>query len=99
MRARLGDIRLTIKEALETIGTGGNPTRLKMAFEALLSLQQQLDERLMSRGISKADYDAEWSDTLRAAGWTRIEYERELDRRWDYIDVLRGVAPKTAGPN
>ena len=99
MRIRMGDLRLSIKEAIEAIKSPEEPGRRKMAFEALLSLQQQLDERLATGELSGEEYDNEWDDVLHAAGWTRAQYERELDRRWDYMDVLRGIVPSNDRPN
>ncbi len=62
-------------------------------LETLMHIQDELDEMLSSGEISTGTYDHEWSDTLASVGWTQDMYEDEIDRRWDYIDSSRGVAP------
>ena len=54
-------------------------------------MQQELDMQVAAGDVY--DYDSQWQDILRASGWTPEQYERELERRWEYLDVLRFVPP------
>lgn len=88
MRIRLRQVRQVIKEAVSSA-----LSHRQMPFEDLLRMQQQLDERLVDGTIGQSQYDDEWNNVLHTYGWSKLQYERELDRRWDYIDVLRAIAP------
>ena len=66
-----------------------------MDFEDLLAVQDNLDERLLDGSIERLQYEREWSELLRAAGWTEDEYAAQIDLRWDYIDRLRAIPTRT----
>ncbi len=59
----------------------------RMAFNDLLDLQNVLDVQLVFGSMSMSDWEKEWAAVLGASGWTRSQYEVEIDRRWDHIDV------------
>lgn len=71
--------------------------RPRMDFEQLLSLQDVLDERLISGELGLFQYEREWAAVLLAAGYTARDYELGVDRRWDYIDRLRKLPPVRRG--
>lgn len=89
------DLRCSIREVLQAIGVGHR----RMPFEDLLTLHDDLDERLQAGDLDPADWDREWDEVLRAAGWSGPEYELELDRRWDYLDSLRKQPTKHRSSN
>lgn len=60
-----------------------------MDFEQLLSLQDLLDTQLILEEMTWSQYESAWKDLLKAAGYTMLDYELAIDRRWDYIDRLR----------
>lgn len=91
MKISVSDLRVTIKEALETIS---GSKKKRMPFEDLLELEKRLEQNLVDGKISAKQHAKEWDDVLRASGWTPSEYEIEQDRRWDYVDMLRAVPEK-----
>jgi len=60
-----------------------------MVFESLLGIELALEDSLIAGEICEEEYDAETSDVLLAAGWTHDEYELEIDRRWDHLDIIK----------
>lgn len=91
MKICVGDLRVTIKEALETVS---GSKKKRMPFEDLLELEKRLEQGLVNGRISERQYAKEWDEVLKAAGWTPDEYVEEQDRRWDYVDMLRAVPEK-----
>jgi len=67
------------------------PISHMMGFEQLSSMHDVLDNQLVNDEISLSEYEKEWNDLLRSVGWTPERYERELDRRWDYVDKTRDI--------
>lgn len=61
----------------------------RMAFNDLLELQNVLDAHLVFGTIDMCDWEKEWHAVLIASGWTVLQYEIEIDRRWDHLDALR----------
>lgn len=96
MMMKLRDFRRIVSEVLTPVRRPAIVT-----LDQLTSMQEELDEMLASGELSLADYEHEWMETLQSLGWTPDMYEREVDRRWDYVgsdrDVL--VAPRTYGAN
>ena len=91
MKISINDLRITIKEALETIS---GSKKKRMPFEELLELEKRLEQNLVDGKISGRQYAKEWDEVLRASGWTPDEYDEEQDRRWDHIDMLRATPEK-----
>lgn len=67
---------------------------MKLPFEQMSPLLSDLEQRLQRGDMSELEFNAEYSDILRAAGWSPSEFEEEIDRRWDFIDHLRDLPSK-----
>lgn len=70
--------------------------QFRMDFEQLLSLQDVLDERLVFGELTWSQYESEWLALLRAADYTQRDYELGINRRWDYLHLVRPVACRLA---
>lgn len=67
---------------------------MKLPYDQMSPLLTDLEQRLASGDMSELEFNAEYSDILRAAGWTQAEFENEIDRRWDFVDQLRNIPSK-----
>lgn len=72
-----------------------------VTIDQLTSIQEELDELLTSGELSLSDYEREWLETLQSFGWTPDMYEREVDRRWEYVGSDRDIlmTPRVYGSN
>ncbi len=61
----------------------------KRSLEELLMLQDDLDRRLVANEIEMSEYESLWQEALKASGWSQVEYETGVDRRWDRLGALR----------
>lgn len=67
---------------------------MKLPFEQMSPLLDDLQLRLQRGDMSEFEFNAEYSDILRAAGWSPRDFEEEIDRRWDFVDHLRDLPAK-----
>ena len=67
---------------------------MKLPFDQMAPLLTDLEHRLSRGDMSELEFNAEYSDILRAAGWSPSEFENEIDRRWDFVDHLRNIPEK-----
>lgn len=67
---------------------------MKLPFDQMSPLLTDLEQRLSRGEMSEMEFNAEYSDILRAAGWSSSEFENEIDRRWDFVDHLRNIPAK-----
>lgn len=88
MKIRLSQLKKTIALYVlkETIAVAPQIT-----IDTLAHVLDKLDDMLESGILTLPEYEREWNDTLRSVGWTKEMYEKEIDRRWDYIDQTRDV--------
>lgn len=62
-----------------------------VTIDQLTSIQEELDDLLASGKLSLSEYEREWLETLQSFGWTHDMYEREIDRRWEYVGSDKDV--------
>ena len=86
MRMRAAKLRRIVREELSRI-----PTAPQVTVDMLSSFQSSLEDKLANGEMTLSEYEREWIDTLKSVGWTEDMYEREVDRRWDYVDSTRDV--------
>lgn len=87
MRIKLGSIRRLVRE--ELMMHARKPQLV--TIDQLADIQNDLDDMLANGEMTLSDYEREWADTLQSLGWTPEMYEKEIDRRWDYVDRSRDV--------
>lgn len=54
----------------------------------LFQFQDKLDSLLVNDDISFLAYENQWKEVLFSFGWSEIEYEKEIDRRWEYEERI-----------
>jgi len=67
---------------------------MKLPFDQMAPLLTDLEKRLSLGDMSEIEFNSEYSDILRASGWSNSEFENEIDRRWDFVDHLRNIPDK-----
>jgi len=83
-------IRALVREHMSTFSA----PLMKLPYDDMSPLLDDLEVRLQDGTMSQSDYDREYAEVLQASGWSPLEFEQEVDRRWDFVDQLRAVAPK-----
>ena len=58
---------------------------MKIPIEQLIKVEFYLDERFANGDIDWSEYEQEHLELINAAGWSKQEYELEIDRRWDWL--------------
>ena len=86
MRMPIKKLRRIVREELAHV-----PVAPQVTVDMLSSFQSSLDDKLTNGELTLSEYEREWIDTLKSVGWTEDMYEREVDRRWDYVDSTRDV--------
>lgn len=69
----------------------------RLDFESLLDLQDVLDERLVREEITLEQYESEWATLLSMTGYTKLDYESMIDRRFD--EIIAGFPGRKKRPN
>jgi Mg/Co/Ni transporter MgtE len=80
-------IKALVKEHLASVPR-------KMPYDEMAPILDDLAVRYQSGELSQHEYDREYEEVLRASGWSPLEFEQEIDRRWDFVDQLKAVPPK-----
>ncbi len=86
MRIHAKSLRKLVREELSRV-----PAAPQVTVDMLTSFQSSLDDKLAAGELTLSEYEREWIDTLKSVGWTEDMYEREVDRRWEYVDSTRDV--------
>lgn len=56
-----------------------------VSFDELLRMQDEADLRLVRLEVELGEYNRDWAELLLVCGYTQVEYEERIDRRWDLL--------------
>ena len=63
----------------------------RVPFDVVSVALDKLDQALVDEQITLSQYHVQHDAYMYACGWTMLEYEHEIDRRWDDMWVANVI--------